>query len=195
MKHTESTIFNSIKKHLPTGFLLKAINIPTSNLYKMFKAFAKTFKKEYDYEQYLITELNPETTYDLITDWEKFVGIPDGCFEQTGSIEQRRNQVLTKLTAQVQTAEDFEKLAAKLGVTVSVYPKIQEEEVGFPLTLPYTLLGDADFFTMIVDVQGWEPSEGFPLTLPYTLGTDQYQSLIQCLFEKLKPADCIIEYI
>jgi uncharacterized protein YmfQ (DUF2313 family) len=195
MSCTKEQIAKSLKKYLPIGFLHEALNIANTNIFKMFAAFSGTFKRECDSEDYLKRELNPETTFDLISDWEKEVGIPDECFSNAGlSVEQRRNQVITKLTAQVQTAQDFVDLAAKLGVEVTVTPK-NEGLTGFPLTLPYTLLGSEDYFVIIVDIIGWSPTSGFPLTLPYTLGAEVYQSQIQCLFDKLKPANCLIEYI
>lgn len=192
MPNTKEQIANSLKKNFFTGFLSAALRISSKNMYKMFTGFSGTFKRECDAEEYLKREINPATTVDLIDEWEEEVGIPDTCFKKEGSIEQRRSQVITKLTAHVQTAQDFVDLAAKLGVEVSVTPK--HEKDGFPLELPYELGGSGDFFTIIVDIKGWTPSNGFPLKLPYKLGPEKYASVVQCLFDLLRPANCKIEY-
>lgn len=194
MANTNEEIANSLKKNFFTGFLSSALSIPSKNIYKMFSALSGTFKRECDAEEYLKRELNVSTTYDLIDTWEAEVGIPDSCFSKTGSIEQRRNQVLTKLTAHVQTDQDFVDLAAKLGVEVTVTPKVQGV-IGFPYLFPFTFDGTEEFFTIVVDIIGWIPTGGFPYLFPFNFGFDQYSSQIQCLFDKLKPANCIIEYI
>jgi uncharacterized protein YmfQ (DUF2313 family) len=195
MAKTKEEIAESLKKYFISGVLHDAINIITTNIYKMFKAFSGSFKREYDAEEYLKRELNPETTYDLIEDWEGDVGIPDECFLTTGiDVVQRRNQVITKLTAQVQTAQDFVDLAAKLGVDVTVTAK-NEGAGGFPYQFPFQFQGVEDNFVIIVDIIGWSPAGGFPYQFPFQFGFDQYSSQIQCLFDKLKPANCDIEYI
>jgi uncharacterized protein YmfQ (DUF2313 family) len=195
MTCVKEQIAKILKRYVVNGFLSEALNISSTYIFKMFAGFSGTFKRECDSEDYLRRELNPETTFDLIGDWERFVGIPDECFSNKNlSIEQRRNQVITKLTAQVQTDQDFVDLAAKLGVEVTVSPKVTGDG-GFPLTLPYTLVGTDDYFIIVVNIIGWAPTGGFPLTLPYTLGAVPYTSQIQCLFDKLKPANCAIEYI
>lgn len=195
MSKTREQIFEALKKYFTSGFLHEAINIASTNIYKMISSFSFSFKREYNAEEYLKVELNPQTTNDLIANWEEQVGIPDECFSINNlSIEQRRNQVLTKLTAQVQTAEDFIDLAATLGVTVTVTPKLTGG-LTFPYTFPFTFATLEDFFVIVVDIDGWNPTAGFAYTFPFTFGEDQYVSQIQCLFDKLKPANCDIEYI
>jgi len=191
---TLSEITQSLKNYFAEGFLHKAINISSTNIYKMFAAIAQVFYRESKAEAYFKREVNPETTYDLILDWEKEVKIPCECFTTDVSIDQRKKQVLVKLTANVQIAQDFVDLAKILGVTITMRAK-NEGATPFPLLLPYSLVDISNFYVIIVDIANWSPSQVFPFLLPYPLGQEQYSTQIQCLFNKLKPANCLIEYI
>lgn len=194
MTKTKKQIANALKKFFFTGFLHSAASMSIKNMYKMFAGISGQFKREYDSEEYLKRELNPVTTVDMIETWESEVGIPDQCFFTEGlTIEERRNQVIVKLTAHVQTAKDFVDLAKKLGVDVTVTPRATGD-YGFPLTLPYVLFDTSEYFIIDVDIHGWIPDTGFPLELPYQLGGESYSSVIQCLFDQLRPANCKIEY-
>jgi uncharacterized protein YmfQ (DUF2313 family) len=67
-------------------------------------------------------EANPASTNELLTDWERVVGLPDKCsgvLEET--IQGRKNALLAKLTSTGgQSIPYFIELAATLGYTVTI---------------------------------------------------------------------------
>ena len=72
----------------------------------------------------LLEEADPRTSAELLIDWERVAGLPDGCVSDAGlnpSTEQRRAALLGRLTMQgAQSISYFEQLAASLGYTVTV---------------------------------------------------------------------------
>lgn len=72
----------------------------------------------------LIDEADPRTTTEMLLDWERVAGLPDGCVVDAGidpSTEQRRAALIGRLTMQgAQSVVYFEALAASLGYTVVV---------------------------------------------------------------------------
>lgn len=67
-------------------------------------------------------EVNPNTTLELLPDWERVAGLPDKC---SGTLEEtlqgRRNALLAKLTSTGgQSADYFIQLAASLGYAVTI---------------------------------------------------------------------------
>ncbi|PNX52008.1 MAG: hypothetical protein BV456_01020 [Thermoplasmata archaeon M8B2D] len=115
-EHTATLQYN-----LPSGraFVKKFDN--TSNLYKLLFAWAKSFKLCDDDLNRLFNELNPETTTELITEWEKRFAIPDKQFTGTGTIDKRRQDVLAKMNAQgIQTEFDYENFLELLGYDVEI---------------------------------------------------------------------------
>jgi uncharacterized protein YmfQ (DUF2313 family) len=69
----------------------------------------------------LINELDPRTTSELLTDWERVLGLPDGCTGQLGTLQERRNAIVAKLNAiGGQSREYFIALAATHGFEITV---------------------------------------------------------------------------
>jgi uncharacterized protein YmfQ (DUF2313 family) len=174
-------------------------NIIGSNLYKMFMGLAGEFQRVDALFQSVWDGTNILTTNDpnYMALWEGAVGLPDGCFNQTTSlsIDERRNQVLIKLTSLgVLTEQDFIDLAALFGYTIEISNGI--EYGTFPLTLPFTLFANPKQarFTMIVNMPtSLAPISVFPLVLPFTL-CDGGGSVLECLFRELKPANTTIVF-
>lgn len=69
----------------------------------------------------LVEEADPRTALEMLTDWERVVGLPDTCSEEGNTIQQRRNAVLFKLTAKWgQDITFFMALAERLGATITI---------------------------------------------------------------------------
>lgn len=72
----------------------------------------------------LIDEGDPRTTAELLEDYERIAGLPDGCVTSGGvelSTAQRRQALFGRLTMQgAQSAAYFIALAASLGYTVTI---------------------------------------------------------------------------
>jgi len=176
---------------LPQGVAWEAKNLEESNMYKLLRALSKEFKRVQSKVNEFVTEHDPETTINLIEEWEAAVGIPDDCFKNDVSLDLRRKQVVAKLAKMnVQTAKDFIDLAAYFGYSVII--KDITEGSTFPLTLPFTLGGDSSGTMHVKFVDLDTPGNVFPLTLPFTLGGDS--NIIICIFNKLKPSTVEIIY-
>ena len=171
---------------MPRGIAFEAKNKEESNMRKLLNAMSKEFGRVQSKINEFVVEHNPETTTNLIEEWESAVGIPDECFRTDVSLELRRKQVVAKLAKMnVQTVQDFIYLAAYFGFNVTI--KNAEDGSLFPMVLPFTL-GDRDFLinTLLVKFVDLDaPTNVLPVTLPFTLGNDG--NIITCIFRKLVP--------
>lgn len=136
----------------------------------------------------VVSEYNPNNTTSLIEEWEAFVGIPDSCIAVASTIEQRRLNVLLKLSGiNVSTAKQFKNVASILGYSIEVSNGVDTST--FPLQLPFLLISQsAAPFTIVITLPASLKPSGFPLTLPFTL-TAAEPTILNCLFNKLKPAN------
>ena len=182
---------NSLADYLPGGCLFASAHISDSNFRKLLQGMAgELFRANgllIEYSEQII----PDQTTKFIEEWESTLGIPDDCFTGTGTIDERRTDILVKLAALgVQTAEDFVDLATILGATVTVTPGI--DEISFPLIFPilmFETLKEARF-TIVVQFTV-QAANRFPFVFPFTFG-DSTIAILECLFTKLKPANCDI---
>jgi len=93
----------------------------------------------------MLFELDSRTTTEMITDWERMLGIPDACTPLASTLQGRREAVHTKWTAKGgQSVGYFVNLALKLGwiITITEYNefKVGQSRVGDALnnvTWPY----------------------------------------------------------
>lgn len=180
-----------LRQYLPANPLYSG-----DNLQKILLGLGASWLDYRAFINKLSIEYNINTTEDLISSWEGFVGIPDSCFNIASTIEERRQNVLLKIAGlNVATARQFENIAQILGFSIQVTSGI--EEASFPLTFPAILLGAGDLgFTILVKIDSsLKPSE-FPLTFPFEF-TGDAPDILQCLFNKIKPANTqvIFKYI
>lgn len=69
----------------------------------------------------LLKELYPATSLELLDDWERILNLPDDCIGEAVSTQDRRNQILYRLTNQGgQSPQFFIDLAAQLGYTITI---------------------------------------------------------------------------
>lgn len=193
-EHTDSLV-----AYLPGGELFDAKNIESSRLRRLFAGLAVQIKAAEDTMNTATFEHDIYCTAELITEWESAVGIPDGCFSGTGSLEIRRRDVLIKLASLgISTAKGFIDLAALFGYkalipsggTYGIFP------LGFPIAF-FQYPQDARF-TLYVILDSTNVPEVFPFTttkfpIPFFSGVS---NIIECLFRKLAPAnvDVIFNY-
>lgn len=177
--------------YLPNDQLWYDKNVDDTILRKILLGLASQWLDFRDAGNEVCSEYDPTTTTKLITEWENAVGIPDHCFRNTGSLENRRKQILLKLAGiNATTAKQFENIAAILGYDVTVEAGKQSSASVFPMTFPIILMTEAEaIFSIIVSV----PDEigGFPYTFPFIFGSGDI-SILKCLFNKLKPANALL---
>ncbi len=175
-------------QYLPDGKVFLKKFDDTSNIRKVLLGLGAVWLQERQLINELFDEYNPETTTKFIEEWEETVGIPDDCFGNTGTDEERRTNILLKLSGiNATTATQFEAVALILGFTVTIESGVDHNTL--PLTLPFILLSDEEApYVIIVTLDASLEPEGLPLTLPFIL-TDQFPLLLECLFNKLKPSN------
>lgn len=191
-QHSKSKHADSLADYLPSGRLFNAARITDTNFRKLLLGLASELFTAEGYLKTVSNEYDINTTTLLIEEWEGALGIPDTCFAADGTIDDRRRDVLVKLASLgVQTPEDFEALGDIFGVSVTVNAGIDFSSV-FPMTFPFVFFNSAKDarFTIIIDFTV-EPASRFTLTFPFTFGSSGI-NVLECLFNKLKPANCDI---
>ncbi len=169
----------ALSSYLPNGKMFEAKNIRGSNLRQLLRGLSGELFRAQGYLVTLEDEYFPDATTLFLDEWERALGIPDSCFSGTGTADERRRDIVTKLSALgIQTVEDFEALAVVFGVTAvvlagkdSAVSFATEREARYTIVVALTL------------------PERFPYTFPFTFG-DNLTALLECLFLKLKPANC-----
>lgn len=174
----------SLVAYLPGGPLWESGFVPGTNLNAVMAGISGLLLDTEIFNQIYNSEFIPSAEgTSFLENWEQAVSIPDECFPgpAISSREDRRRHVLVKLASLgVQTADDFVQLASVFGITASVIPGVEAgitpEEVAI--------------YTILVELP--VPEEvSFPLVFPI-LFNNVNQSIIQCLFTKLKPENCQI---
>ena len=190
-RRTKSAYADSLAAYMPGGELFKQKSVKDSNFRKLLEGLAGELFRANGYLKSYNEEHFPDQTTLFISEWESTLGIPDDCFSGTGTDDERRRDILVKLASLgVQTADDFVELGALFGVSLTVGSGATNG--AFPMTLPITLYpsGTAARHTILVTFT-LEGGDRFPLTLPFTLGSSEI-GILECLFSKLKPANCDI---
>lgn len=176
---------DSLANYLPGGLLWVAKKVSGSVLRRFLEGLAPTLQET---EQFLATyqdQFLPDVTIDFIEDWERVVGIPDGCFSTDTDLNSRRAAIIAKLSGlSVQTEADFVRVAALFGITVNAVPGMDsgviapDEELRFTIVIEYI----------------FEGSFVFPFTFPVVFGSPSIP-LLTCLYNNIKPANCQILFI
>lgn len=182
-----------LARYLPGGRAFGSKFVPTSNLRLLLRGLAEEIFRVDESVRTFRSDIVPDQTEFFIEDWEAALGIPDACFAGTGTDTERRRDIVTKLAALgIQTADDFENLASKFGITVEV---IAGGVHGiFPFEFPFFLFPSekAARHTIIVNFLSIPSSTFFfPYTFPIIF-ENPGPAIIECLFRKLKPANCDI---
>ena len=191
-QHTIEKHADALANYLPGGRLFEAGKVSGTKLRSVLLGLAKEFSTAEGYLKTISNEYDINTTTLFINEWESAVGIPDSCFKGDGTIEQRRSHVLVKLASLgIQTEEDFEELGSIIGIAIVVTPGFEVSGV-FPMTFPFIFFDTIaeSRFTIVVDFTV-EAASKFTLTFPFTFGSDEI-AILECLFLKLKPANCNI---
>lgn len=184
-----------IRKLFPRGFAWSRTNESDSNIYKLSDAHADEVCKIHERADELVKEVDPTSTFELLEDWERLLGLPDQC-DKVGdqTIQERRQRVLQVLTTRGGQNEAFyQELASNFGFDVDVIsaedqpPFTAGSTAGSRLTngswrYAFVIKAPAEF---LVRFRAGQATAGDPLV---KVGNDT----LQCLMEKHKPAHTIV---
>lgn len=182
-KRSLAEVQKSLSDYLPGGVLWEGARIPGTNLNALIAGLSGILLDVEIFNQIYNSEFIPSSEgLNFLENWEKVLVIPDGCFPgpQESDREIRRLHVLVKLASLgVQTSDDFIRLAEILGfpgteVKSGIDGGIAEPEGQFTIIVNFQFVGNE-----------------FPLIFPLPFGSDQF-NILECLFLKLKPANCKI---
>lgn len=189
---------DTLASFMPSGKPFTAMVMENSNMRNMLLGLAVECKRAEDLINHISYDFDINVTTSLLTDWERALGLPDHCFDtDIDDIDQRRAQVLVKLSASVQTSEDFIALTTLLDLAV-----ITEIESGtsigiFPFTgtFPIMLMDHPQSarFTSRISLRVRYAPSIFPLELPYKFTKDPLQSIV-CLLQSISPANVRLLY-
>jgi uncharacterized protein YmfQ (DUF2313 family) len=196
---TQEQATDSLVSFVPGGRPFLAARLTGTKLRALLTGLASEILRADGIINEITSEHEITTTTSLIEEWERALGIPDSCFSNTGTIQERRLQVLAKLAKMsLQTDQDFIDLAALFGVVVSVVAGADRGLFPFELTFPVYLFDTPQTarHTLVVVVETTNAPNVFPLEFPIIFGSN-LEGLIECLFRKLKPAnvEIVFEYV
>ena len=83
--------------------------------------WGKTFARNSERASDLLTEIFPETTIELLEEWEKTTGLPDPCAGESPTLSLRRSQVVARLTdSGGSSISYYAAFAAALGFEITI---------------------------------------------------------------------------
>jgi uncharacterized protein YmfQ (DUF2313 family) len=88
---------------------------------KTFAGLAPTYERSAARAVYLLQDAFPGSTFELLPEWEATLGLPDPCAGEAPTVQQRRAQVVSRLTATGgQSIQYFTAVAAALGYAITI---------------------------------------------------------------------------
>lgn len=192
--------------YLPSGRAFGAKSRPGTGTYQLLQGLAGELLRSDALIQEFRDEILPDETVLFLEEWESAVGIPDHCFSGQGTVATRRRDVLAKLVSLgAQTEADFIYIAEQI-FEVNISITRATPGGGFPYTFGVNVdppdyanqlifgLSDREArFTLIVNFDDLPLTAVFPYIFPITFGTTE-MVLIQCIFNRLKPANVDVLY-
>lgn len=185
-----------LARTLPDGRVWNAKYDEGRVLGRLVRAFAAEINRVFArIADFVLVELDPAQTRELLLEWEESVGIPDPCFGRSADLAERRRRVRQKLSnfGGIITRDDMVELLADFGEAVQIVPgnEVNAELLGFPPS-PYT----DDQLKQIkhtVAVRVSSDAEVFPLDFPIEFATDA-SSIVQCLMRRITPANVALQF-
>lgn len=111
----------------------------TSNIYKLALGLAEEFCRIEQRAAELLVEIDPRSTTELISDWERVLGLPGECIDLAETLADRRAAVVAKLISRsAQTKAFYIQLAASIGYTITEADITEPSPHTFAFNIPLT---------------------------------------------------------
>lgn len=173
----------SLSSYLPTGRATESRAVIESSLFMFLQGISGQIKVFGDLVNFLTLDYWPPSCVSLLPEWERALGIPDGCFSTNETLDLRRRQILVKLAliGGVVTRQHWEDIGFLLiGKRIRVLPGV---------------VGALGKFDIIIEL----PIEFNPFVFPHdylfpVIFSSNLGNTAQCFFDRIKPAHTKITY-
>lgn len=186
-----------LRKLLPQGWAWQSKSIDESDLKDLVDALSIESCRVEDAAFSFVKDVFPDTSVELLPDWERVLALPDECDPATfQTVEERQNRVVQVLTTSGgQNAEFFKDLAGRFGFDVDEIEVVDH----VPFRAGQARAGDA--------LTNGDWIFTFTIVAPLALGNITYfragskagdrlltatNATLQCLLQKHKPAHTIV---
>lgn len=177
---------------LPRGFAWALA--PTAWLTRLLSGLAPEFARIHGRVLDLLRESDPRTTFEMLEDWERALGLPDNCTNTLApTVEARRDNVVAKfIGAGGQSRAYYIAIAARMGYTITIEEftpfRVGRSRVGDPI------LGEE--WTWVWQVNGPAVSIRYFRTGVSQMGERlrswEGNGPLECRLNQLKPAHTLI---
>lgn len=151
---------------------------------KLLRCFADEMAQWEDNMLRLLVEMVPGLADWLLTDWERNLGLPDGCSPLAATVEQRRQIAHAKYTAKYSglSTRFYEELAGQFGSTITI--------VASPSGQPFRVNKARVDRTPEEGINGARLNSlsSFHQWKVIISGSDPNQAILRCMFNRIKPA-------
>lgn len=165
-----------------------------TNWVALLSAIAQTCARIDTNAVLLMNEAFPDTTTQLLPNWERVAGIPDDCSALGDTYEIRRLNLIAKLTSRGGQSKDyFIGVAAQLGYTVTIFEyrpfRVGISAVGDPLCdARWWFVWRVDSaLNTIIWFRAGRSAAGEPLAI---WGNER----LECVLKKYAPAHTIVQF-
>lgn len=203
----------NLQSHLPRGMWWDAYRIAGKRAYRLFAAFGRLFDGMSAAICHLVKELNPFTTEQMISEWERALGLPDACLPKATTLEERRAWVIWRLAKRRwTTAAEWKEMAALFGFDIAITPGwyVQRPALfgdstggfaSFEFPLSFDIFPKLGRFRVYIDVYGVDfagfeygaPGTNASVGFPIPFGdTDERLDQLKCMLDRIRPANVVI---
>lgn len=197
MAHSSDEYAEQLAALLPRGTLWDSLRQVDTLSYALLLGLAEELARVDGRAEQLIAETDPREVLDLLTEWEAFVGLPDACSPLGVTLQQRREALHARLTAEGgQSRADFIALAERLGFAGATITEYEPHTVDADVDAP--LYGDDWRLAWQLSAPQAE-LRAFTVmsTVDESLGEQAPTARLECAINRTKPAHTIalFEYL
>ena len=185
----------------------------TSNLWALLRGLGASLARADARGRDLEAEIDPNSTTELLPEWETFLGLPDECTGELEDLAARRGAVLAHFVGQGgQTPQALIDLAAAYGFTITIVEYPTALFGWFTMGQPLTTWGNPAFFGTWTMNQPMGLLVGWPWT--FDVVTDAFtithwgmgssfgqplatwgNDILECVILRAAPAHCLVRFI
>lgn len=121
MPESAYSYLQQFKALLPVGKLWDSLREESRLFGDLLHAIAEEFSRVDSSNSVLIDEADPQTTEQLLPEWEQFASLPGNCDGPSGTVQERRAALLSRLTVTAGLSRAYIiQRAADLGLNITI---------------------------------------------------------------------------